>query len=110
MARLIRLTNDARQRLTVSLGGRLITLSVWWQPLSVAWYLSVAVANEPVVSGRQIAPAQPLIGNSDALEGELVAVTSDGAAPGNLGRDAWADEEFQLVWLTAAEVAGLRPQ
>ena len=104
MARAIPLTRDARQRLTVSLDGQLVTLTVWWQPLTVAWYVSVALAQTPVVSGRQIAPGQLLVNRPDAFVGDLVVVPDDAHVRRNLDREAWANDAFQLVYLTPAEV------
>ncbi len=89
--------------MVVSLGGQAMTLRVWWQPLSEAWYLSLETyAGSPVALGRQIASRSRLIG-SPSFQGEIVAVPLAREATSPIGRDAW-EQTHRLLYLTPEEV------
>ena len=99
----IPLTTDARQSMTVSIGGRGVMLQVWWQPLTEAWYLSLETeAGIPIALGRQIASRSRLIG-SPYFGGDIVAAPLAREARAAIGRNAWEDTH-RLVYLTPEEV------
>ena len=99
-------TNGPRQSLTVMLAGQSVDLSLWYQPLSAAWYVSLATrGGSSIARGRQVAPSVRLI-RSRAFAGEIVAVPIALDDTSDLGNAPW-ETTHQLAYLTAAEVAAL---
>ena len=58
----IPLTDTPRQAITTLLGGQRVTLSVWWQPLSEAWYVTLDFGDDRVATARQVIPWERIIG------------------------------------------------
>ena len=100
-------TNDPRQTMTVNLDGQNVDVSLWWQPLSSAWYVSVDTrAGVAITRGRQIASGVRLI-RSAAFAGELVAVPAALEGADDLGERPWGSSH-QLAWLSPSEVGSLK--
>ena len=101
---LIPLIDAPRQTLTIVLGGQSLHLTVWWQPLSAKWYLSVAdLEDAPIASGRQMAPLVRLV-RSTSFQGEIVAIPHRAENQGDIGRQGW-QATHDLTYFTAAETA-----
>ena len=99
----IPLTREPRQKMTVVLGGQPVELTVWWQPISDSWYLSLTTeTGAPIAHGRQIASRSAVIA-STAFEGEVVAVPLLRDDTTAVERDAWG-ETHRLLYLTPDEL------
>lgn len=93
-----------RYRRRYSLDGVTIALRFAWRQRSGAWYVDVLDGRgEPIVLGQRVSPAAPLTPD----------VTAPGLPPGRLwaiGPDRYGQEQLgtdvQIVYLTAAEIAG----
>ena len=98
---------DTRQTMLLTLGRQSVTLSLWWQPLSGAWYLSLRDnAGQPLALGRQIAPRTGLI-KSVAFQGEIAASPLSRETTAAIDLDSWG-RTHQLLYLTPAEVDQVR--
>lgn len=102
MAVSIPLADQPRQTFRIVLGGQSVRLTIWWQPLSGSWYLSVGF-----VGGAAIASGLRLSAQSNPLQGYVTdfrgGFTVEG--DGDPARDAWATGSHDLVYLTPEEVA-----
>ena len=105
MADAIPLTASSRQKLTTRLSEQPVELTVWWQPLSAAWYLSLSLAGQPVANGRQLVPWSKLI-RFPAFSGDLMVAANPGHEQDAIGREAW-NNTHRLVYLTEAEAAAV---
>ena len=72
----IPLRNVPRQRMTVRLGGQVVSLLVWRQPSDDSWYISMEYpVGVPMLSGRRLVLASFLIGNQPVLfTGDIVCL------------------------------------
>ena len=100
---IIQLDQAPRHDLALLLGGQAIEMSLWWQPVSLAWYVSVTREGTPLTIGRQVTPWQRLITQA-GFSGDIVAIGREGRALTPLARNAWA-ETHQLVYITPEENA-----
>ena len=106
MPSIIPVTAHARQTLAVTVGGQTLDLSLWWQPLSLAWYIAVSYRDTVLAQGFQLAPWQLLLGPRDDIMGDLMVVATPGHEFADLGRDAWTTSH-QLLYFTPLELAAL---
>jgi len=97
----IPLTKYNDQRLLVDLDNQQVRIRVRWSPLSVRWYLDLAVGNETITNGRLITTEQPLISDS-RLEGEIMAFPIRGSLD-DPGYEAWGDSH-DLFFITLEEL------
>lgn len=101
MAQAIPLTHDARQTFRSILGGQSVRLTVWWQPLTGGWYVSLRFTDgRPIAAGlRLCAGALPLRGYVTDFAGGLYL---DG--DGEPDRLAWMDATHRLLWIAPDEL------
>lgn len=100
----IPLIDSPRQTATIVLGGQSVRLTVWWQPVSEAWYLSVVdFSGSPIALGRQVTARVRLV-RSPAFAGDIVALPRRPGDHANIRRSAW-QSTHTLAYFSAAEVA-----
>jgi len=99
--RLIPLTADNAQRLTIELGGTQFTITVIWNVLADGWYASIARGTTNLTDGRRMTLGAVLV-NHDQYG--LFTVVASRGAEGDPGRLAW-NMTHNFVWLTPAEAA-----
>ena len=98
MPSIVPITNDARQRFRIVLGGQSASMVMWWQPSDEAWYLTFRLGETYVASSmRLVEGGAPLEGILSSFEGQLLV---DGV--GDPGREAWT-ESHNLLYYTPAE-------
>ena len=103
---LIPLTDSPRQSFDAVLGGQTVTITVWWQPLSESWYLSLADRDgASIASGRRMAVGVRLI-RAAGLDGDLAVVPARDGDVAEVGRMGWG-VTHSLYFLTAAETAAV---
>ena len=99
----IPLADDHRQEMRVQLGGQVVSLRVWWQPLSEAWYVSVYDHTlQPIALGRQVAARRRVI-NTPAFQGELTVTPVKAGSREPVGRNAWG-RTHRMHYLAPEEV------
>ena len=104
MAQRVPLSNNARQTFRCTLGGQLVRVWAWWQPLSEAWFISLAlVSGDRIIAGVRLGEgARPLRGS--VLPGFAGELYVEGV--GEPTRNAWG-VTHRLLWVTSAEAAVL---
>lgn len=101
MAERITITPTARQQFATSLGGQSVSLTVWWQPSTGGWYLSVEDGGgEPIATGlRMVSDSRLLRGFVTPFQGDFVML-----GDGDPRIDAWARETHKLFWIAPDEL------
>ena len=102
---IIPLTNIARQKMITILGEQQVSLQIWWQPLSEAWYLSLEAQTQlPIALGRQVSTHRRLLGErrGGGFKGEIAVVPRGGENTEALGREPWG-ATHDMVYLTEAD-------
>ena len=93
-----------RQTLRTALGGQTVDLTVWYQPLSRAWYLTLVRDAAALAVGRQLAPwIRVLRVDPRLLDGDLIVISQVGQESSPLGEDAWTDSHG-LFYFTQFEL------
>lgn len=102
MAARITITDDDRQRFETNLGGQPVAITVWWQPSTEGWYLSVE--ND---DGTPIATGLRLVTDSRLLRGFVTDFQGDFVLTGNgePGRAAWLFNTHRLFWIAPDDLA-----
>ena len=101
----IPLVTADRQSLATRLGGQTVDLTVWRQPLSEAWYVTVVRDGAPLAVGRQLAPWVRLMRvDPRAFDGDLIVISRVGHEAAALGERAWA-ESHGLFYFTSVDLA-----
>lgn len=93
----IPLIDTPRQRLTVVVFGLRVTMTIYWQPISLAWYFDCDMNNQAVIRGRRIALDVNLteyVQNDDYIGGIYCRSLTDG--DDDPGLNAWG-KTHQLV-------------
>ena len=103
----IPLTDTPRQAITTLLGGQRVTMNVWWQPLSEAWYVTLDFGDDRVATARQVIPWERIIGPAELFAGDLLVLAGREATDAPLGRTAWTTTHA-LWYLTADELTAAR--
>ena len=105
MPQRIPLTNNTRQEILTSLDGQAVKVTVWYQRIGAAWYLSLDLGDGTAIArGRQVAPGVRLIRNP-AFAGDLTVIPAQEGDTRDLGVDGWTTH--RLDYLTEAEVAAV---
>ena len=103
MPQRIALAPNTRQELLTTLEGQAVKVTIWYQRIGAAWYLSLDLGDgTSIARGRQIAPGVCLIRNP-AFAGDLVVFPSQEGDTRDPGINAWTTH--RLYYLTPAEVS-----
>lgn len=96
MNEIIPVTNDLRQTFTITLGGRQLRFTIYWNPTDGYWYIDLTQQDgTPLLYGRRIVTGGfDLLANSGLyLDGVLTVQGS--AEP--LGTSSWGVTHY-MVW------------
>ena len=93
----IPLGSESRQRFSIIVYGRRLSLLIYWHPSSESWFADIAVEQTSLVSGRRISLDADLLihANSDAYLGRIkcIGLANSSVDP---DRNAWG-KTHQLV-------------
>lgn len=95
----IHLTDNARQKLSVLMNGKRVTLTIWYSDFAGRWSFDLARDDEPVLTGRRIVSRIDLLSPFNLDLGALF-VDSDT----NPGRNSFADGSARLYHATQEEI------
>ena len=93
----IPLQNIPRQQMEILADGKLMRITVWWQPNDSSWYLSLETPpGTLVIAGRRITLNRPLLPHTSAVSGNIFCRKIQSLSD-VLDRTAWPDK-FRLVF------------
>ena len=93
-----------RQTLRTVLGGQTVDLTVWYQPLSEGWYLTLARDARALAVGRQLTPWTLVLRiDPRLLDGDLIVLSKVGQESTPLSATAWADSHG-LFYFTQSDL------
>jgi len=97
----IPIRDRARQRFSVSIQRRRITLDLWYSPFADRWSVDISIDGVLAIQGRRVVTGANLLEGASADVGIMFAYGAPGVSP---GRDELPSGQIRIYHTTQAEI------